>query len=81
MKIDVGLRAYYKNLVWVGAVYRHMDAVSALIGYMYQDYLVIGYSYDFTTTRLKQYSGGTHEIMLGLRFSKKQASTWETTGK
>jgi hypothetical protein len=44
---------------------------------MYKDYLMIGYSYDVTTTRIQKLSGGTHEIMLGLRFSRRQASTWE----
>jgi len=77
VKVDVGARVIYKKEVWVGLVYRHKDAVSALLGYMYKDYLLIGYSYDFTTTTVRKYSSGTHELMLGLRFSRKQASTWE----
>lgn len=76
--LDIGARAIYKNEIWLGAVYRHHDAVSALIGYMYQDYLIIGYSYDFTTTKISKYSSGTHEILLGLRFTKKQAATWNS---
>jgi type IX secretion system PorP/SprF family membrane protein len=76
-KLDVGVRGIYDNQVWLGAVYRHNDAVSALIGYFYKDYLTIGYSYDFTTTQLKRFTTGTHEIMLGLRFSRKQAAVWE----
>jgi type IX secretion system PorP/SprF family membrane protein len=77
-KVDVGLRGIYKKQIWLGAVYRHMDAVSFLLGYMYKDYLTIGYSYDVTTTRIKNLSGGSHEIMLGLRFSRRQAATWES---
>jgi type IX secretion system PorP/SprF family membrane protein len=80
-KIDIGARLIYKNMVWIGSAYRHNDAVSALLGYMYQDYLLIGYSYDFTTTSLKKYSTGTHELMLGLRFSRKQAATWNKNKK
>lgn len=76
-KIDAGLRVIYKEQIWLGGAYRHKDAVTALIGYFYKNYLMIGYSYDFTTTNLKNYSTGTHEIMLGIRFSKKQAATWE----
>jgi len=30
---------------------------------------MVGYSFDYTTTRLRNYSSGTHEIVLGLRFS------------
>jgi type IX secretion system PorP/SprF family membrane protein len=77
VKADVGVRGIYQDKIWLGAVYRHNDAFSVLFGYMYEDYLIIGYSYDFTTTNLKRYSTGTHEVMLGLRFSRKQAATWE----
>ncbi len=77
VKLDVGARVIYKDELWLGGVYRHHDAFSAIIGYMYKDYLSIGYSYDITTTNLRSYSSGTHELMLGLRFSRAQAATWE----
>lgn len=76
-KVDIGARVIYKKEMWAGLVYRHKDAVSMLLGYMYKDYLIVGYSYDFTTTKVRNYSNGSHEIMLGLRFSRKQAATWE----
>jgi type IX secretion system PorP/SprF family membrane protein len=75
-KIDGGLRLIYKEQVWLGGSYRHNDAFTALIGFMYKNYLMIGYSYDFTTTNLKKYNTGTHEIMLGLRFSRQQNNSW-----
>jgi len=78
LKLDIGARVIYQQQVWIGGGYRHHDAFTALVGYMFKDYLMFGYSYDFTTTNIKKYSSGTHEIMLGLRFSRKQASTWET---
>jgi type IX secretion system PorP/SprF family membrane protein len=76
-KIDAGLRVIYQEQLWLGGAYRHNDAFTALIGFMYRNYLMIGYSFDFTTTSVRKHTSGTHEIMLGLRFSKKQASTWE----
>lgn len=76
VKVDVGVRGIYKEQIWLGGAYRHNDAFTALIGFMYKNYLMIGYSYDFTTTNLRKYSTGTHEIMLGLRFSRKQAQHW-----
>ncbi len=76
MKIDVGARVIYKEQFWLGGGYRHNDAFTALFGFMYKNYLMIGYSYDITTTNLKKYSTGTHELMLGLRFSKQQAKHW-----
>ena len=77
VKVDVGVRAIYKDQVWLGATCRINDAFSALVGYMFKDYLIIGYSYDITTTKIKSYTSGTHEILLGIRFSRKQAATWE----
>lgn len=77
LKVDGGLRFIYKDQIWLGGAYRHNDAFTALIGYMYKNYLMIGYSYDYTTTNIRKYSTGTHEIMLGIRFSRKQAATWE----
>jgi type IX secretion system PorP/SprF family membrane protein len=76
-KIDGGLRVIYKEQIWLGAAYRHNDAFTGMIGYMYKNYLMVGYSYDYTTTNIRKYSTGTHEIMLGIRFSRKQAATWE----
>ncbi len=76
-KVDVGLRAIFKDQIWLGGGYRHNDAFTALVGFMYKNYLMIGYSYDITTTNIKKYSTGTHELMLGLRFSKQQSKHWE----
>ena len=76
VKLDVGARVIYKEQVWLGGGYRHHDAFTALLGFMYKNYLMIGYSYDFTTTNIRKYSTGTHELMLGLRFSKQQSKHW-----
>ena len=79
VKLDIGGRVIYKEQAWAGLTYRHRDAVSFLLGYMYKDYLMIGYSYDITTTQLRKYSSGSHELMLGLKFTRKQASAWKST--
>lgn len=76
VKVDVGLRFIYQEQIWLGAGFRYNDAFTALVGYLYKNYLMIGYSYDFTTTNLKKYSTGTHELMLGLRFSRQQSKHW-----
>lgn len=77
-KIDGGLRVIYKEQVWLGGAYRHNDAYTALLGFLIRNYIMLGYSYDFPTTNIRKYSSGTHEIMLGLRFSRKQNRFWET---
>lgn len=72
-QFDLGARIIFKELIWLGAVYRTEDAVSAVIGYTTSDQkLTIGYSYDFTTSNIQNYSFGTHEIMLSARFGTKK---------
>jgi hypothetical protein len=39
-----------------------------------KDLILIGYSYDFATTRLRSYSNGTHEIMIGAKFGRIKTS-------
>lgn len=69
LKADIGARFIYQDMVWLGATYRTQDAFSALIGYVFKRNLMIGYSHDFTTTNLRNYSSGTHEIMMGIKFT------------
>ncbi len=68
VQLDAGAKLTYKNMVWIGANYRSNDAVSAIMGYMFKNWLMFGYSYDYSITPIRKYNSGTHEIMLGLRF-------------
>jgi type IX secretion system PorP/SprF family membrane protein len=72
VQFDFGAKITYKEKVWLGANYRTRDAASIMAGFIYNDYLMFAYAYDITTSKLKNYSGGTHEIMLGLKFFKKK---------
>ena len=75
VQADLMAKVTYKNQVWMGLAYRTSDAASAMIGYLFRENLVIGYSYDFTTSNLKNYSSGTHELLIGVRFIR--GSTFE----
>ncbi|MDQ3191307.1 MAG: type IX secretion system membrane protein PorP/SprF [Bacteroidota bacterium] len=70
IQFDISTRVIYQEKIWLGATYRTKDAVSAMLGFIYQENLMIGYSYDYTISGLQRYSSGTHEIMLGLRFGE-----------
>jgi len=69
-QLDLNATFLYNNQVWLGVSYRTEDAIAPLIGYQMSAnkektaMLKIGYSYDVTTSRLKNYSSGSHEIML-----------------
>lgn len=74
-QLDLGLYWSYAPLV-LGVWYRDLplikdysrrDAISVLLGYNYKD-LNIGYSYDFTVSRLITSTGGAHEVSLSYKF-------------
>lgn len=69
-QIDLGLKVKYKELLWLGGAYRSKDAYSAMLGLCIQKHLTFAYAHDFTYSNLKNYSSGTHEILVGLRFVK-----------
>ncbi len=70
---DLNIRAIYQKMVWGGLGYRSSKAqpesLIFLVGYNYNDMINIGYSYDFTLSKLSAYSNGSHEIMVGFKFN------------
>jgi type IX secretion system PorP/SprF family membrane protein len=71
VQFDAGVRVIYKEKVWIGGAYRHLDALTASFGFLYRENLMLSYAYDFTTTNLRNYSTGTHELMIGIRFNRR----------
>lgn len=71
-QFDFMARFIYKKQVWFGATLRTQDAWALCAGYTYKNNLTIGYSYDVSTTGLKNYNNGTHEITAGIRFVRKE---------
>lgn len=70
MKIDFSVRGIYKDMLWLGASYRNNDAVVAMIGLIFKERIIVGYSHDFSTSDIRNYSTGTHEVMFGLDIPK-----------
>ena len=70
VQFDLGIRARYKEKMWVGAAYRYQDAFSVMIGYTMQENLTFAYAYDLTTSNIRKYSSGTHELMIAIKFHK-----------
>lgn len=75
--IDINLTYMYNNMFWVGATYRAQDAIAPMLGVklLKDKSLKIGYSFDYTMSKLKGYTSGTHEIMLGYCFNIKKQKT------
>lgn len=67
LSVDVSLRALYDERFWVGASYRHKDALVGMLGVYISPLLDVSYSYDATTSSLNQVSNGTHEVVVGFK--------------
>ncbi len=70
LQYEATLRGLYKENYWLGVSYRQDAALSLLIGITLQETLSLGYSYDFIQSDIANYSTGSNEIMLSIRFNK-----------
>lgn len=75
LQMDLNVRAWYgkrqwdNNKLWGGVSYRTGDAVTVLVGFLYQKKIEIGYSYDFGINKLRTFNTGSHELMIGFKFN------------
>jgi type IX secretion system PorP/SprF family membrane protein len=60
-------RTAYDDKLWAGFSYRTQDALVVLFGCYFLKQYDLSYSYDITTSKVRYYSSGSHEIVLGLR--------------
>jgi len=68
-QFDINIRGKLKDIFWAGISYRFQDAIVPMLGIKYQIWkgtLMAGYSYDITTSLLRKYSSGSHEV--GIRY-------------
>ena len=70
VEVDLNCNFLLYRRLWLGAGYRTGDAIIGMIEYNITPQLRVGYSYDFTTTEIRDYSNGSHEIMLGFDFGR-----------
>lgn len=55
--------AGFQNTFWVGGMARFGDSFGVVAQFQATEKMLIGYSYDLTTSNLNAYNNGTHEIM------------------
>ena len=68
VEFDFNLNVLLANILWIGGSYRTEDAAVAMVEIQLSRKLRLGYAYDFTLTDIKDYSTGSHEIMLSYDF-------------
>lgn len=63
-QMDINAKAIYKNMYWGGLSYRTSKDLVVLLGLKYQKFY-FGYAFDYTFSPIKNYSNGSHEILIG----------------
>jgi len=64
LQVDLSANFLLKEKFWLGAMYRTGDAFGFIAQWVFDKKLRIGYAIDFTTTNLRNYHSGVHEIMV-----------------
>ena len=77
--IHVNAKLQYLDKIWVGASFRYSTLISgysAMAGLNISNVFNVSYAYEVaTTSRLKAYTGQTHELMLGFILGNKYGDT------
>jgi type IX secretion system PorP/SprF family membrane protein len=68
LSIDLNAGFVFYELLSLGASYRNIDGIVTYIDLKLSEQFNFGYSYDWTTSAINQFSNGTHEFMLNYRF-------------
>ena len=71
VQYEGNLKLQYHDLAWIGASYRYQDGFAGMVGLNVSNTFNIGYAYDYTTSKLNNYSKGTHEIIVGFLIGNK----------
>lgn len=70
IEADFNANLYMFNLLSLGVSYRTKADISLLTEIKIADNLRLGYAYDYSTTPLRNFNSGSHEIMLRFDFGK-----------
>lgn len=72
LQIEGTIKVTYKSKLWLAGTYRDKDAITASLGVFLNNNFTVAYAHDFTTTNLRNYSNGSHEIMVAARFYRRK---------
>lgn len=73
-QVDGMAKFSYKRLAWLSVAYRYDYAMTVGAGVQLHDRLSLGYATDISINGLQGYTSGTHEVMIGLKFGKRDDS-------
>jgi type IX secretion system PorP/SprF family membrane protein len=64
-QFDLNAKVQYRNVAWAGVGYRYEEGYNGLVGLNISNKVNVSYSYDHTTSRLNNYTRGSHEFVIG----------------
>lgn len=70
-QFELGSKFTFNKMLTAGLSYRSNESVVLLAGINYKQFM-LAYSYDVMVSKLRQYAGGSHEILLAYQFLSKE---------
>jgi type IX secretion system PorP/SprF family membrane protein len=67
LSLDLNINIVFEDLISLGTSYRTGDGIIPFINYKLSEKFYVGYSYDMTTSDIRRFSRGSHEIMINYR--------------
>jgi type IX secretion system PorP/SprF family membrane protein len=65
--VDYSVKLYLQQKIWMGLTYRDIKSGVVSAGLAINERFAAGYSYEFATGPIRQFSGSSHEIVLSVR--------------
>ncbi len=76
IQLDANLMFLLKEVLWFGASYRtafgnsdpfaQSESINGILAFQFPMGLKLGYAYDYTLSKLSNFTSGSHEVMVGL---------------
>lgn len=71
-EFDFSANILLKDKIWIGSTYRTGDSFGFITQWVFDKKLRIGYGIDYTTTPLRNFHNGSHEIMVSYELGLKR---------
>lgn len=68
INVDYALKAYFRDLVWTGIMWRDTETGVAQLGFNINKTFTAAYSYEISTGEWR-FGSGSHELVLGIRLN------------
>ncbi|HEY9559264.1 MAG TPA: type IX secretion system membrane protein PorP/SprF [Anseongella sp.] len=78
VSFDVNFKMMYRDRFWAGVSYRKKDGFAAMAGINISPLINVSYAYDYVTSDLREYTTGSHEIILGILLNNEEGALCPT---